>query len=290
MFSTRLVPRLLAGAPLLRKAAIPLATRRVVVASPFSTSLLVHQAAKAATAVKKPSTSKKAAATPARKTKAAAPAKKAGKKKAVVKPAPKKRAAKKVKVRARTTKKKAAPKKQPYKLKKEDKPPGTPLSSYTLFCTKYLRGAIETMDPSQKSVENAQILVRDAAATWRGLSDHEKQAFRDEAAVLKEEYQKKRQQYNRTISSIALKTLNKQREKQGKKKIRVHSENPKPGTAFIQFVSQHFREIKESGHQVRPVEVVRDAGGRWKGMSEDEKKPYFDRYRVAMEEWKAKNQ
>lgn len=112
MFSTRLVPRLLAGAPLLRKAAIPLATRRVVVASPFSTSLLVHQAAKAATAVKKPSTSKKAAATPARKTKAAAPAKKSGKKKAVVKPAPKKRAAKKVKVRARTTKKKAAPKKR----------------------------------------------------------------------------------------------------------------------------------------------------------------------------------
>lgn len=193
MFSTRLVPRLLARAPLLRNVAIPLAARRVVVASPFSTSIIAHQPAAATSiAARKSSTTKKSDASPVKRKKAGSTSTKAGTKKSVRKPAPKKRTVKKVKVGARVTKKKVAAKKgmsqdpsawltliilsmvEIYKLTKQDKPPTRPQNSYTLFCSRFLRAAHES-DDAQKSMENTRNLVKSAAATWRGLSEHEKQ-------------------------------------------------------------------------------------------------------------------
>lgn len=119
---------------------------------------------------------------------------------------------------------------EPYKLTKEDKPPPPALTGYAIFCTKFLRAAHETTDDSQKTNEHARALVKSAATTWNGMSEHEKQArrigflsvpyvnqcwliplqaFRDESDALKEDYRRRRQHYNETVSLTALRALNK---------------------------------------------------------------------------------
>jgi len=227
-----------------------------------------------------------------RKVKATTSSVKADAKKSSRKPATKKRTTKKVKVgaRARVTRKKAVVKEQPYKLTKEDKPPPPALTGYAIFCTKFLRAAHETTDDSQKTNEHARALVKSAATTWNGMSEHEKQAFRDESDALKEDYRRRRQHYNETVNLTALRALNKKRKKMGKRKVRVPSLHPKPANAFVLYVNEYREEAKQEGRTVSSIEIMKEAANRWKELSEVIKKPYFDRFKADNEAWKAKTQ
>ncbi|OAX43419.1 hypothetical protein K503DRAFT_779215 [Rhizopogon vinicolor AM-OR11-026] len=237
--------------------------------------------------------SKSASTVGAKKTTKKAVAKKpVAKKTAAKKAAPKKAKAKprpKAKVK-KTVEKPALPKRVP----KSEQPPSRPPNAYILFFTKLAQNNKE----NYKSIEDTQAASKQAAATWKGFTLAEKQPYYDEVEVLKKQYDEKLHEYWKNAPPQIVRKINARRTSDGKKKIhrpRQESDHPRPMVPFFRF-AQDFRQspdgraIKDAGvtSTGQPtVNIAREAGTRWRTMSDSEKAPYVNAYQTAYADWAA---
>ena len=74
--------------------------------------------------------------------------------------------------------------------------------------------------------------------------------------------------------------------KAGKRK-KERSGPKRPPTAFFLFSADHRAQVKKENPEMKVTEVSKKLGEMWRGMAEDEKKPYLDEARKRMEEYKA---
>lgn len=85
-------------------------------------------------------------------------------------------------------------------------------------------------------------------------------------------------------------------EKKKKEKKVVDPNAPKkPQTAFFVFIAEFRVQLKEEGSTMKPAEVAKVAGEKWKALTAEEKEPYNakatadkERYAAAMKEYEAK--
>lgn len=108
-------------------------------------------------------------------------------------------------------------------------PPKEPLTPWIIFAQRFRAGR-----PTPKDLPEAQQILRDASGAWKALTEHEKQAFRDENAVLRAEYVKAREAYFETVDPAKLQLLNKRRKKAGKPRIKLPApKERRPLTPFF---------------------------------------------------------
>ena len=129
-----------------------------------------------------------------------------------------------------------------------------PANAWQLFLRQFRSG--DEVEPGMTGAE----IVSKASPVWKTMSGDEKKPFQDEAGKLSAEY---RQAKNEAKPAKAKDSLT------------------RPKNSWMLFLSKHRAENKEAG--VSGSAVVAAAGVIWKGMSEEEKKPFEDEAKVAME-------
>lgn len=92
------------------------------------------------------------------------------------------------------------------KIRSEDMPPKRAPGAYTIFYTKFVA---KNVPSSTEHKFNVVAAAKEAASLWNNFSEHEKQAFKDEAETLKAEYEKKKEEYFKNVDPVILKEINK---------------------------------------------------------------------------------
>ena len=156
------------------------------------------------------------------------------------------------------------------KSKKDPNRPKKPMTAFLLFAGSR-RGAIREANPGMKVTEISKELGKE----WRAMGDKQKKPFSKEAAKLKKAYEKEKAKYD---------------------KEKAKNAPPKrPMTAFFLFSKDKRPALREANADLKITEIAKLLGADWRKASEKAKAPYkkkaktlSDKYRAALEKWKAK--
>lgn len=212
----------------------------------------------------KKATAKKVTATKTKtKAKAGAAKKKPAKKPAAKKKVATKKKAAKPKPKPKPKKKVVKPKPAKFKITADMKPPKRSLTAYMTFHTERVRAA-----PGKfANLAEAQASVKSSAATWKTLSDVQKQPYIDSANAARKEYEKVMEQWYLNTPRHVRKELNKVRLAKGKGRIAKPSWFEKqPSSAYMRFAI----EFKE-GKDIPYVEALKQAKDAWANLPEAKK-------------------
>ena len=136
--------------------------------------------------------------------------------------------------------------------------PKKPANAWQLFLRQFRGG--DQVEPGMTGAE----IVAKASPVWKGMSTEAKKPFEEEAAQLSQDYRQA---------------------KKAVKPAKAKSGLTRPKNSWMLFLTQYREENKMPG--VAGSAVVAAAGEIWKGMSEEEKKPFEDKANSAMEEYKS---
>ncbi|KAK0186552.1 hypothetical protein F5146DRAFT_1142923 [Armillaria mellea] len=244
------------------------------------TSQRLEFPAKAAATKKAPA--KKATAKKVSATKAKAKAG-ATKKKPAKKPAAKKKVAAKKKAakpKPKPKKKVVKPKPVKFKITAEMKPPKRSLTAYMTFHTERVRAA-----PGKfADLAEAQAAVKSSAATWKTMSEAQKQPYFDSANAARQEYEKVMAQWYLNISPQVRKELNKARVAKGRSRItKPNWLEKQPNNAYMRFAI----DFKE-GKDIPVVEALKQAKVAWADLPEAKREEYKSAAKEEIAAFKAK--
>jgi len=130
------------------------------------------------------------------------------------------------------------------------------------------------------------MVVKTAAAQWRDLPDDKKAPYEKKAAAAKAEYDAALESFKQMGGEVVRK-----RKAGTDAKPKKDKDAPKKptGGGYGQFMAEHREKIVKSlpaGSNVI-TDTAKAAGAQYKGLSEEEKKPYEDKFKAAMEQYKA---
>ncbi|KAI5117606.1 hypothetical protein M0805_006719 [Coniferiporia weirii] len=186
------------------------------------------------------------------------------------------------------TKKKETVKPAKVKVTSQDMPPPKPGGPYFVFFRKYFAD-VDLSNASDKRTAIVQA-SKDAAAVWQGLSESEKQVYRDEYVAARAVYEKKREEYFKTVDPAVLKEINRRRAARGKPKIKTPTTNRKPLTSFFLYLADERKALSPVEGPDGPEQMIAFAkarGEKWRTMSDADKQTYVDRYNEAKKEFDA---
>ncbi|KAL5521171.1 hypothetical protein ACEPAG_9093 [Sanghuangporus baumii] len=220
----------------------------------FSVSSVAWARAGAAAASKKKTSSKEA------------PAKKKSATKSVKKPAGKKKKAKKSLRSPRRPKKKVIKKEGPVRIRPGDKPPKRPAASYGVFISDQLKS--EQVPEGTTSIQYIANKSREVGASWRALSEQEKQPYIERAAAAAADYKRRLEEYIKNTDPKIIKEINRRRSEKGKTKLkRLHRHT----NGYLLFTLEE-RQKRPSPTSLDEGKVlVRDLGQAWNALSDEAK-------------------
>ncbi|KAI0916550.1 hypothetical protein AcV5_003006 [Taiwanofungus camphoratus] len=199
------------------------------------------------------------------------------------------------------------------KISKEDLPPKRPASAWILYHQEYIKSR-----GRPKSPDELQSLAKEASVGWKALSDQEKQKYRDESESRLSAYHSSLEEYVKKVDPSIFKAINIQRKAKGQRRINtpaaVTSKIPKrPLSPYIQFVfitflvgcksTRHLYaisphrftlEYRRNMTATPPSDLhgldlgrwySKQCGQQWKSMTEEQKKPYYEKYSKEAAEW-----
>ncbi|KAJ3777227.1 hypothetical protein FB446DRAFT_718586 [Lentinula raphanica] len=144
--------------------------------------------------------------------------------------------------------------------------------------TPYLVYLKEYMSDAPKDQVAVRELVRAASRGWSNLSDAEKQPYSVPVQANKEDYERRYEEWFRSLPPGYLRQINIKRKEKGKYIIRKpKSMKSPPHNGFIYFSSE-YREAN-SGKNLSMPQIAKDAGAAWKSLSESEREKYNNRAR-----------
>jgi len=169
-----------------------------------------------------------------------------------------------------------------------DAQPKKPLSAYWLWLAEN-RGKVA----DEIGTKQGALVGKAAGAKWKALPDAAKLPFEEKAKELKAKYDSAMLGFKDAGGEVA-----KRQPKAAQVKTKRDPDKPKKpsGGAYGCFVKESREEILKSlppGSRI--TDVAKEAGKRWKALSEAARKPYEEMYQAAlaayqarMEEYKAK--
>lgn len=178
----------------------------------------------------------------------------------------------------RSSKKKPAkkPAKKTTKKKKAKKGPKKSCSAYSFFL-KQIYPTVKEENPDCTFGERAKLVSK----KWKELSADEKKPFLDMAKEDKVRYEKERQKYDEehgdTSSSSSSSSAPKKRTKRAKK-VKDENAPKRPCNTFLLFLQDKLKPYKAEHPDKAHKEVTKELGDQWKKMSDEEKKPYTEKY------------
>lgn len=168
--------------------------------------------------------------------------------------------------------------------------PKKPMTAFFLY-TDEQRPIIVKQLGEEAKVKGA--VVKTAAAQWKDLPDDKKAPYEKKAAAAKAEYDAALESFKQNGGEVVRK---RKADKDAKPKKDKDAPKKPAGGGYGQFMAENREKIVKSlpaGSNVIS-DTAKAAGAQWKALSEDEKKPYEDKfnekmkaYRAAMEEYKA---
>jgi len=115
---------------------------------------------------------------------------------------------------------------------------------------------------------------KECAQKWNSMNDEEKQPFLDVAAKDRDRYKKEMAIY---------------------KPARDANKPKRPGTAFMLFMADFRKQMAGKEPEGGVAALAKLGGERWRGMNEEDKRPYVDkqneeklRYEASMEDYRRK--
>ncbi|KAI0916548.1 hypothetical protein AcW1_010112 [Taiwanofungus camphoratus] len=176
------------------------------------------------------------------------------------------------------------------KISKEDLPPKRPASAWILYHQEYIKSR-----GRPKSPDELQSLAKEASVGWKALSDQEKQKYRDESESRLSAYHSSLEEYVKKVDPSIFKAINIQRKAKGQRRINtpaaVTSKIPKrPLSPYIQFTLEYRRNMTATPpSDLHGLDLGRwyskQCGQQWKSMTEEQKKPYYEKYSKEAAEW-----
>ncbi|XP_071083080.1 high mobility group protein B1-like [Haliotis cracherodii] len=142
----------------------------------------------------------------------------------------------------------------------------------------FLAHCREKAQKEGRSISKIAEFTKECSALWKDMNDTTKKPFNDKAETDKLRYQKEMGNYKPP--------------KGGKTGGKVEDGKPKrPQSAYFLFLADHRKECK--GKDIGHKDILRQAGEKWRKLTDDEKKPYEKgaleeqkKYEKAMEEWR----
>jgi hypothetical protein len=130
------------------------------------------------------------------------------------------------------------------------------------------------------------MVVKTAAAQWKNLPDEKKAPYEKKAAAAKAEYDAALESFKKMGGEV----VRKRKADKGAKPKKDKNAPKKPtGGGYGQFLAENRERIVKSlpsGSNVI-TDTAKAAGAQYKALSEDEKKPYEDKFKEKMKEYQA---
>jgi len=172
-------------------------------------------------------------------------------------------------------KRKAPAKRKATSKKRDPNHPKRPLTSY-MFYVKAKRGDYAAKYPGMKFGD----LSKKIASAWKALEPDEKKPFEDENLKDKKRYEEEMKNYTKPESGSDESDADsedddKKKKKPQKKKAKKDPNAPKKGlNAYMYFTKENRDKVKAEKTGLKPSEISKELGIRWKKLSPAEKKPY----------------
>eukprot|EP00931_Biecheleriopsis_adriatica_P023467 TRINITY_DN1480_c0_g1_i2.p1 TRINITY_DN1480_c0_g1~~TRINITY_DN1480_c0_g1_i2.p1 ORF type:complete len:294 (+),score=102.89 TRINITY_DN1480_c0_g1_i2:65-946(+) len=173
--------------------------------------------------------------------------------------------------------------------------PKKPLTAFFLYLEENRPAIVKQLGEEAKVRGKVS---KTAAEQWRELAADAKAPYEKKAAEAKAAYERELELFKQLGGSIVRKRKADKAGKDGKPKKDKDAPKKPAGGAYGQYLAQHREEIVKSlpAGSNATTDVAKAAGARWKALSEEEKKPYEEKYaakmkdfQTAMEAYKAAN-
>eukprot|EP00924_Labyrinthula_sp_SR-Ha-C_P011756 augustus_masked-scaffold_69-processed-gene-0.59-mRNA-1 protein AED:0.05 eAED:0.07 QI:0/-1/0/1/-1/1/1/0/178 len=157
------------------------------------------------------------------------------------------------------------------KRKKHPDAPKAALGSYMWFCQEERPKVVE-----DKPDLSAKEILTELGNRWRQISEDDKKRFQEKADEDKVRYKKEEENFLLTHQSIYI-----TEEVSSKRKRKKDPNAPKGAKSAYLFFSQDIREevveeLQKEG-DVKPTDIMKRIGARWREMSDDGKQPFVDK-------------
>jgi hypothetical protein len=164
--------------------------------------------------------------------------------------------------------------------KKDPNAPKKPLPGFMLYLNDN-RSRIKQEHPGITVTETSKV----GGKEWKTVKPAIKKKYQDLADLDKERYEKEMANY---VPDESFKKMKKKKDPNA----------PKKNTgAYLIFTSKRQKEIKKKNPDMKQQDIISQIGAEWRGMTEDQKKPYFaleekdrKRYQMEMEKYQATKQ
>ncbi|GAW06935.1 hypothetical protein F5879DRAFT_590888 [Lentinula edodes] len=150
-------------------------------------------------------------------------------------------------------------------------------TAYAVFTKEYMANGLQNKIPVRD-------LIKTASKEWNALSDAQKQPYSVPIQANKEAFEKRYDQWFRSLPPGYVRQINIQRKERGKHLIRrPKSMKTPPHNGFIYFYSE-YRQTTPSDDVSLP-QLSKNAGAAWRALPVEEKEKYNHRARVIREDF-----
>jgi len=161
--------------------------------------------------------------------------------------------------------------------------PKKPMTAFFLYCEEQRPIIVKQLGEGAK-VKGA--VIKTAAAQWKELSEGSKAPFETKAAAAKAEYDAALERFKQAGGEVVRK---RKADKDAKPKKDKNAPKKPAGGGYGQYMAENREKIVKSLPSGSNVisDTAKLAGAQWKALSDDEKKPYEERFLQKMQEYKA---
>lgn len=182
-----------------------------------------------------------------------------------------------------------ATKPRKFKAPKDLNAPKKNLSAYFLF-TNQRRQELKVQYPEKKLTELTTLM----AVEWKAMDAVTKKKYQDQADADKKDYLQKMEEYKRTSNytqyQVRLSTFKQEQkltaDKLAAKKPKDRNAPKKPPTAYFLFTAKIRKETTAANPDMKITQIAKVMGQKWKEISEEEKKQFYEEAARLKEEHK----
>uniref|UniRef100_A0A7S3E0H9 HMG box domain-containing protein n=1 Tax=Chloropicon laureae TaxID=464258 RepID=A0A7S3E0H9_9CHLO len=154
--------------------------------------------------------------------------------------------------------------------KKKERDPNAPKRARTAF-NFFLDSFREDYKKDHPDSKGVVDVTRAGSERWKQMTPDEKASFEQMASVAREAYTKAKEEYEA---------------QGGQAKFKLLKGPPRPPTAYFMFLNDFRQEYKQKHPDVKGIkEMSREAGIKWRAMSQQDKEPFESKAKAAKEQY-----
>lgn len=152
------------------------------------------------------------------------------------------------------------------KSKVDKNAPKKPKNSYVIFCEENMN-SVRSGNPTLKGKEVISLLAK----KWKETDEKTRKSFEEKSSQDKQRYVSEMKSYVPPAVSDEPEEGKKRRAKKPASGVK------KAPTAYLLFSKDKMAQLKASGVSKKPQDLIKEIGGLWKALPEQQRQPYVER-------------